>query len=91
MAYSQAEAKLAVESGYWFLYRYIPERKAEGNNPFILDSAEPKQDLEAFLMGEVRYASLRRTFPELADDLLAKAERFSKERFAKYKALSEKE
>lgn len=41
MAYSQAEAKLAVESGYWFLFRYKPELKAEGKNPFILDSKAP--------------------------------------------------
>ena len=90
MAYSQAEAKLAVESGYWFLFRYKPELKAEGKNPFILDSKAPGKPLEDFLMGEVRYAALRRTFPEQAEALLDAAKADSVARYQKYLALSQR-
>lgn len=57
MANAQLEAKLAVDAGYWFLYRYNPDLKKEGKNPFILDSKEPSMDYNDFIMGEVRYAS----------------------------------
>ncbi len=90
MAYSQLEAKLAVDSGYWFLFRYNPDLKALGKNPFIKDSKAPVVPLEDFLNGEVRYASLRRTFPEEADVLVTKAKQQSEERYAKYSALAEK-
>ena len=78
MGYSQAEAKLAVDSGYWFLFRYKPELKEEGKNPFILDSKEPQQSFREYLMGETRYAALTRTFPDIAEELFAKAEEFAK-------------
>ena len=90
MGCSTQEAKLAVDSGYWFLYRYNPELKALGKNPFSLDSKEPSIPLEDFLNGEVRYASLRRSFPEEADVLVEKAKNQSRERYAKYKAKAEK-
>ena len=90
MGYSTAEAKLAVDSGYWFLYRYVPELKAEGKNPFILDSKEPSLPLEDFLNGEVRYASLRRSFPQQADMLMEQAKEFSRQRYEKYRALADK-
>jgi pyruvate-ferredoxin/flavodoxin oxidoreductase len=89
MGYSTEEAKLAVNSGYWFLYRYSPELRAAGKNPFVLDSKEPTVPLEDFLNGEVRYASLRRTFPADADVLMEKAKAFSAERYEKYKKLAE--
>ena len=89
MGYSTEEAKLAVDSGYWFLYRYVPALRAEGKNPFVLDSKEPTVPLEDFLNGEVRYASLRRTFPDQADALLEKAKVFSAERYQKYRKLAE--
>ena len=60
MANAQLEAKLAVQAGYWHLYRFNPDLKKEGKNPFILDSKEPTLDFNEFLMGEVRYASLVR-------------------------------
>ena len=85
MANSQLEAKLAVQSGYWHLYRFNPELKKEGKNPFILDSKEPSMDLNEFLMGEVRYASLVRTFPETAEVLLKEAEVQAKEKYESYK------
>jgi pyruvate-ferredoxin/flavodoxin oxidoreductase len=69
MGKSQEEEKLAVQSGYWPLYRYNPTLKAQGENPFILDSKEPDGSLRKFLDGEIRFASLKRTFPEEADKL----------------------
>lgn len=90
MGYSTAEAKLAVDSGYWFLYRYVPELKDQGKNPFILDSKEPSLPLEDFLNGEVRYASLRRSFPQQADALMEQAKDYSRRRYEKYRALAEK-
>ena len=90
MGYSQAEAKLAVDSGYWFLFRYKPELKEEGKNPFILDSKAPSVPLDNFLMGEVRYASLKRTFPDQADALMEAARKNSAERYNKYLQLSQR-
>ncbi len=90
MAYSQMEAKLAVDSGYWFLFRYDPARKASGENPFVLDSKEPTGDLKEFLMGEVRYASLQRTFPDAAEALVKAAADNSRKRYLRYKALSDR-
>ena len=69
MGKSQEEEKLAVQSGYWPLYRYNPALKAEGKNPFSLDSKKPDGTLRKFLEGEIRYASLKRTFPKEADRL----------------------
>ena len=89
MANSQLEAKLAVQSGYWTLYRYNPELKKQGKNPFTLDSKEPTMDLNEFLMGEVRYASLVRTFPETAEVLLKEAAVNAKEKYAAYKKMAE--
>ncbi|RLB84785.1 MAG: hypothetical protein DRH24_04040, partial [Deltaproteobacteria bacterium] len=71
MGKSQEEEKLAVQSGYWPLYRYNPQLKAEGKNPFILDSKEPDGTLQEFLSGEVRYASLEKSFPEESKKLRA--------------------
>ena len=89
MGCSQLREKQAVDAGYWHLYRYNPELKESGKNPFILDSKEPKESFIEFLMGEVRYASLTKTFPEIAKDLFAKAEREAKEKYEKYKAMAE--
>ncbi len=85
----QEESKLAVESGYWHLYRYNPDLKKEGKNPFILDSAEPSKDYQEFLMGEVRYSSLVRTFPDRAQVLLQEAAEAAKDKYERYKRLSE--
>ena len=89
MSRSQNEAKLAVESGYWPLYRYNPLLAHEGKNPFILDSKEPKEDLRTFMMNEVRFRALKKEFPERADRLFAKAEKVAKERLQMYKQLSQ--
>ncbi len=91
MGRSQHEEKRAVESGYWILYRYDPRRKEGGENPFILDSKEPEGDLKEFLMGEVRYSSLTRTFPENAKRLFQQAEDDVKERYETYKRMAGQE
>jgi len=89
MGKSQEEEKLAVESGYWPLYRYDPRLAAEGKNPFQLDMKEPTGDFQEFLMGEVRYASLHQTFPEEAKKLNAQLEAEYKERFETYQKMAE--
>ena len=86
MGLSQEEEKRAVESGYWILYRYNPRLKEEGKNPLILDSKEPTGNFREFLMGEVRYSALTRTFPEHAEVLFQKAEADMRERYAAYKS-----
>jgi len=91
MGLSQEEEKRAVEAGYWMLYRYDPRLTDEGKNPFILDSKEPTGDLREFLMGEVRYSSLTRTFPENAERLFEKAEQDAKARYALYKRMAAQE
>ncbi len=90
MGKSQAEAKDAVESGYWQLYRYNPLLEEEGKNPFTLDSKEPDWDkFQEFLNGEVRYTSLKKSFPAEATRLDAIAEKNAKWRYANYKRLTE--
>ena len=89
MGLSQEEEKKAVEAGYWPLYRYDPRLKDEGKNPFILDSKEPTGNFREFLMGEVRYSSLTRTFPESAEKLFDTAEKQMKERYELYKHMAE--
>jgi len=89
MGLTQEEEKRAVEAGYWLLYRYNPMLKEEGKNPLTLDSKEPKADLKEFLMGEVRYSSLTRSFPENAETLFQKAAEDGKERYAFYKKMAE--
>ena len=89
MGCSQLEAKRAVEAGYWATYRYNPELKEEGKNPFTLDSKEPTGNFREFLMGEVRYSSLQKLFPDKAEALFEKTEKDAKDRIAGYKKLSE--
>lgn len=91
MGCSQLEAKRAVDSGYWALYRYNPQLQAAGNNPFMLDSKEPTMNFRDFLLGEVRYSSLQKQFPDLAEALFAKTEQDAKARLATYKWLAHRE
>ncbi|NLZ48712.1 MAG: pyruvate:ferredoxin (flavodoxin) oxidoreductase [Clostridiales bacterium] len=88
MGKSQEEEKRAVECGYWALYRYNPTLKEEGKNPFILDSKEPKASFRDFILGEVRYASLAKAYPEEAEELFAKTEKDAMERLENYKRLA---
>ena len=90
MGLSQKEEKLAVECGYWHLYRYNPLLEEAGKNPFSLDSKEPDwTKFQDFLKGEVRFSSLSKLYPESAGELLAKTEEFAKIRYNTYKKLSE--
>ena len=87
MSKAQTEEKLAVESGYWFNFRYNPTLAAEGKDAFSLDSKEPTGDYQAFLKGENRYASLAKFNPERAAELFAKAEKNSKDEYDHLKKL----
>ncbi len=89
MGKTQLEEKNAVEAGYWHLYRYNPMLKEEGKNPFILDSKEPTASYKDFIMGEVRYSSLTRTFPDRAEVLFEAAQKSAQERYETYKKLAE--
>ena len=89
MGKSQEEAKKAVEAGYWPLYRYNPDLAKEGKNPFTLDSKPAKTDYKDFIMGEVRYASLKKLFPAVADQLFDRAEKEAENKYEYYKKLSE--
>ena len=89
MSRTQTREKFAVETGYWHLWRYIPENKAQGKNPFVLDSKDPTGNFQDFLNTEVRYTSLKQTFPEIADELFEKAEADAKERYETYKRMAE--
>ncbi len=91
MTKSQSEQKNAVDCGYWHLYRYNPVLAEQGENPFTLDSKDPTGDYQAFILGETRYASLKKTQPELADELFKKTEESSKQRLAGYKKMAGKE
>ena len=88
MGKTQNEEKLAVESGYWPLYRYDPRLVEEGKNPFQLDSKEPNGTIRDFIMGEIRYNSLTRTFPKEAERLHKKLEEDVNNRYKKYRSMS---
>lgn len=89
MGKSVAQEKYAVETGYWHLYRFDPRLEIEGRNPFQLDSKEPNGKLMEFLNSEVRYTSLKKAFPEIADELYVQAELNARQRYKKYKKMSE--
>ncbi len=89
MGKSQENIKDAVEAGYWHLYRFNPELKKEGKNPFILDSKAPTASFKDFILGQVRYSSLAQEFPEVADKLFEMAEENAKERYDSYKRLAD--
>ena len=84
MGKAQEEQRKAVAAGYWDLYRYNPQLKEEGKNPFSLDSKEPTENFQDFLKGEVRYASLAKAAPDVAEELFAKTEQDAKDRRLSY-------
>jgi pyruvate-ferredoxin/flavodoxin oxidoreductase len=90
MGKTQHEEKLAVLSGYWPLYRFDPRLIKEEKNPFQLDSKQPDGTLREFIMGEVRYNSLTRTFPDEATKLHKKLEEDVDQRYKQYKRMAEK-
>ena len=89
MGKSQENIKDAVDCGYWQLYRYNPMLKEKGENPFILDSKEPNGKFKEFIMGQTRYSSLAKEFPQVADKLFELTEKQAMERYEDYKKLSE--
>ena len=89
MGRAQANIEKAVKAGYWHLYRYNPQLKAEGKNPFTLDSKEPTESFREFLMGQVRYAAIAKQYPDVAEELFNMAEENAKERYNNYKRLAE--
>ena len=89
MSKSQAEEKRAVEAGYWHLYRFNPNLKEEGKNPFSLDSKAPTMSYQEFIESEIRYRSLQKQFPDIAEKLFKIAEQDAKERYEYYRKLAE--
>jgi len=86
---SQEEMKLAVECGYWLLYRYNPLLEKEGKNPLELDSKEPDwSKFQSFLNQEVRYSALKKAFPKEAEELFKAAEEHAKWKYNYYKKLA---
>ncbi|HYQ59389.1 MAG TPA: pyruvate:ferredoxin (flavodoxin) oxidoreductase [Draconibacterium sp.] len=89
MGRTQEEEKKAVEAGYWQLFRYNPLLEEEGKNPFQLDSKAPDwSKFQEFLNGEVRYTSLKKTFPAQADELFTASEENAKWRYASYQRMA---
>ena len=89
MGKSWHQQKKAVQAGYWNLYRYNPERIKEGANPFLLDSGKPSSGFREFLMSEVRFASLMKKDPVLAETLFTEAEEEAAKRYERMKKLSD--
>lgn len=89
MGTTVTQEKKAVEAGYWHLYRYNPVLKEEGKNPFVLDSKEPKGSFREFIEGEIRYAQLKNTFPDIAEVLFTEAQKHAKDRYDTYRRLAD--
>ncbi len=89
MGVSQVEEKKAVAAGYWHNFRFDPRRADEGLNPFQLDSKAPTASYRDFIMGEVRYNSLTRSFPDRAEKLFANAEKYAEEKYERLKKMAE--
>ena len=88
MGIAQLEEKKAVEAGYWNIFRYDPRLADEGKNPFMLDGKAPSASYRDFIMGEVRYNSLTRSFPERAENLFEKAEKVAADKYAHLEKLA---
>ncbi|MDO4731057.1 MAG: pyruvate:ferredoxin (flavodoxin) oxidoreductase [Clostridia bacterium] len=89
MGIAQQEEKKAVAAGYWHCYRFDPRKAQKGENPFTLDSKAPSESYRDFIMGEVRYSSLTRAFPERAEKLFNEAEEAAKDKYELFKKLNE--
>ena len=88
MGIAQLEEKKAVEAGYWNIFRFDPRRADEGKNPFMLDGKAPSASYRDFIMGEVRYNSLTRSFPERAEELFTQAEKVAEQKYAHLEKLA---
>jgi pyruvate-ferredoxin/flavodoxin oxidoreductase len=82
------QQRLAVESGYWPLYRFDPRRMAQGLNPLQLDSGEPKVPLVDYIYNETRYRMLKKLSPERAKELLERAQEETQRHFALHQKLA---
>ena len=82
MNHCQDEMKKAVAAGYWNLFSFNPQLKAEGKNPFTIDSKPATADYKDFIMGEARYSALTRSFPDRAEGLFERSEIESTKRYA---------
>ena len=91
MSRTQTREKQAVESGYWHLWRFVPELKDQGKNPFVLDSKDPTGSFQEFINNEVRYTSLKQTFPDVAGELFQAAENNANDRLTGYKKMAKGE
>jgi pyruvate-ferredoxin/flavodoxin oxidoreductase len=89
MSKGMHQQKLAVDSGYWPLYRYNPKLSEENKNPFQLDSHGPKIPLEDYIYTEGRYRMLQQSDPEVAQFLLAQAKKSVSHRWQQYKQMAE--
>ena len=91
MGFSIRNMEEAVKAGYWHLYRYNPELKEQGKNPFSLDSKEPQGSFRDFIMDQVRYAAIAKQFPEQAEELFQMTEEHARQKYAELKKLAEQE
>lgn len=89
MGKSMDNMRQAVDCGYWHLYRYNPLLIKEGKNPFILDSKKPKNDFREYLMKQIRYSSLLKTSPEIAEELFLSAQENAEEKYSVYEKMAE--
>ena len=88
MVHAQDTIKAAVAAGYWNLFRFDPRKTLAGENPFQLDSKAPSADYKSFIEGEVRYSSLKRSFPDKADQLFDRAAKIASDRYEHLTKLS---
>ena len=91
MGFSIRNMEEAVKAGYWHLYRYNPELKEQGKNPFSLDSKEPQGSFRDFIMDQVRYAAIAKQFPEQAEELFQMTEKHARQKYTELKKLAEQE
>ncbi|WP_196001479.1 pyruvate:ferredoxin (flavodoxin) oxidoreductase [Clostridium sp. 1001271B_151109_B4] len=91
MGFSIRNMDEAVKAGYWHLYRFNPELKEQGKNPFILDSKEPQGSFRDFIMDQVRYSAIAKQFPEQAEELFQMTEEHARQKYAELKKLAEQE
>ena len=91
MGFSIRNMDEAVKAGYWHLYRYNPELKEQGKNPFSLDSKEPQGSFRDFIMDQVRYFAIAKQFPEQAEELFQMTEEHARQKYAELKKLAEQE
>jgi pyruvate-ferredoxin/flavodoxin oxidoreductase len=88
MANAMSEMKAAVAAGYWHLFRFNPALAEQGKNPFTMDSKAPSEDFQSFLMGETRYASLKLSFPERAEQLYARAQEEAEKKYEHFEKMA---